>query len=126
MHPIACNRGNESIIPDDVDTPADDELSSGSSPSLSLSLAKNARDSIKARSRKRPSHHPAFNDVVSGISHKAMIEAGRRQNQPDQALGNASVFPADTMPPVLLVGTMPPVLPVGMMPPMSLVNPILV
>ena len=28
MHPISCNRGKEPIIPDDVDTPTDDELSS--------------------------------------------------------------------------------------------------
>ena len=42
VHPITHNRRKEPIIPDDVDTLADDELSSGSSPSLSLSQAKNA------------------------------------------------------------------------------------
>ena len=56
MHPIARNRGKEPIIPDDVDTPTDDELSSASSLSLSLSPAKNARDSTKAKSCKKPSH----------------------------------------------------------------------
>ena len=40
MHLIARDRRKEPIIPDDVDTPADDELSSSSSTSLSLSLAK--------------------------------------------------------------------------------------
>ena len=78
MHPITRNRGKEPIIPDDVDTPEDDELSSGSSPSLSLSPTKNARESIKARSHKRPSHHPAFSDVVSGASRRARREAGKR------------------------------------------------
>ena len=34
-HPIARDKGKEPIIPDDVDTPADDELSSGGSPNLS-------------------------------------------------------------------------------------------
>ena len=29
MRSIACNRGKEPIVPVDVDTPADDELSSG-------------------------------------------------------------------------------------------------
>ena len=28
---IACNKGKGSVVPDDVDTPADDELSSDSS-----------------------------------------------------------------------------------------------
>ena len=46
MHPIARNRGKKPIIPDNVDTPVDDELSSTSSPSLSLSPVKNARESI--------------------------------------------------------------------------------
>ena len=41
-----------------------------------------------------------------------ILQAGRMQNQPVQALENASVLPE---------GTMPPILPVGMMPPMSLV-----
>ena len=79
MHQIARNRGKEPIIPDDIDTPVDDELSLGNSQSLSLSPAKNARESTKARSRKRPSHHPAFSDAFSGASCRARREAGRRQ-----------------------------------------------
>ena len=79
MHPIAHNREKEPIIPDNVDTPTDDELSSGSSPSLSLSSAKNAQDSTKAKSRKKPSHHPAFSDAISGASRRARKEADRRQ-----------------------------------------------
>ena len=77
---MARNRGKELIIPDDVNTPTDDELSSGSSPSLSLSLAKNARESTNAKSCKRPSYHPTFNDVVSGASHKVKREVDMRQN----------------------------------------------
>ena len=49
MHPIAHNRGKGPIIPYDVDTPVDDKLSSSSSLSMSLSPAKNARESIKAK-----------------------------------------------------------------------------
>ena len=80
VHPIARNRGKEPIIPNNVDTPTYDELSSGSSPSLSLSPAKNARESTKARSCKKPLHYPAFSDVVSGTSRTARKEASRRQN----------------------------------------------
>ena len=78
MHPIACNRRKVLIIPDDVDTLADDELSLSNSPSLSLSLAKNARETTKAKSRKKPLHHLAFNDAISGTSRRARREAGRR------------------------------------------------
>ena len=46
---ITHNKGKEPIIPTDVDTPADDGLSSGSSPPLGLSPAKNTR----AKSHKR-------------------------------------------------------------------------
>ena len=124
MHPIAHNRGKKPIIYDDVDTPANDELSLGKSPSLSLSPVKNTWESTKAKSCKRPSHHLAFSDAVSGISHRARREACKRQNQPVQALGNVSVLPEGTVPPILLTGMMPPILPVGMMPPMPFVHPV--
>ena len=81
MHSIARNRGRKPIIPDDVDTLTDDELSLGSSPCLGLSLANNAWESIKAKSCKSPTHHPAFSDVVSGASRRARREAGKRYNQ---------------------------------------------
>ena len=77
-YPIARNNGKEFIVPDDVDTSADDELSLSSSPSLSLSPTKNAQESAKAKTRKRPSHHPAFSDVVSGASRRARREGDRR------------------------------------------------
>ena len=75
---IDQNRGKESIIPDDVDTLTYDELSSGSSPSLSFSLKKDARESAKAKLHKRPLHHPTFNDAVSGTSYGVRKETGRR------------------------------------------------
>ena len=113
MHSITRNRGKELFIPDNVDTLADDELSSDNSPSLSLSLAKNAQESVKAKLRKRHSHHPAFNEAVSGVSRRARRYTTRRQNQPVQALRNASV---------LLEGTMPPILPTSMIPQMPFIH----
>ena len=103
MHLIARTRGKEPIILDKVDTLADDELSSGSFPSLCLSLAKNTRESTKAKSRKKPSHHPGFSDAISGAFRRARREADSRHNQPDQAPGNAPVLPTGTMPPMPLV-----------------------
>ena len=114
MLPTTRNKGKESAVLDDVNTPVNNELSLGSSRSLSLSLKNNAWGSAKAKSHKRPSHHPTFNDIVSGTSRRARRETSRRQNQPVQALGNASVLPE---------GAMPLVLPTGTMPAMSLVHP---
>ena len=71
MHPIARNRGKEPVVPNDVDTLTDDELSLGSSPSLCFSPAKNARESTKAKLHKKSLHHPAFNDAISGASRRA-------------------------------------------------------
>ena len=106
-HPTPRNKRKEPIVPNDVETPVDDELSLGSSPSLSLSSAKNARGSTKTKLRKRPSHHPAFSDAVSGTSRMARRKARRRQNQLVQAPRNVSVLPEGTTPPVLLASTMP-------------------
>ena len=39
---IACDKGKEPIAPNDIDSLVDDKLSSSSSPSLSLSSAKNS------------------------------------------------------------------------------------
>ena len=66
MHPISRNRGKEPVIPNDVDTHADDELSSGNSPSLSLSPTKNDQESTKAKSHKKPLHHlPSMMSLVA-------------------------------------------------------------
>ena len=78
VQPITRDKRKEPIVPGHVDTLVDDELSLGSSPSLSLLQTKNARESTKSRSRKRPSPHPAFSDAVSGASHRARKETGRR------------------------------------------------
>ena len=66
--PITRDKGKKPIVPDDVDTLVGDELSLGSSPSLSLLSAKNAWESTKTISRKRSSPHPAFSDAVSSAS----------------------------------------------------------
>ena len=113
-YPITINKGKKPAILDDVDTLVDDELSLGISSSLSLSSTKNARESTKAKSRKRPSHLPAFSDAVSDASRKVKKETNRRQNQPVQALRNTSV---------LLEGSMPLVFPIGMTPLIPLVHP---
>ena len=76
----------------------DDELSSGSFPSLNLSSTKNTRESTRTISCKRPSPHPAFNDVVSGASRRARREAGRRPYRSDQAPGNPPMLPSGTLP----------------------------
>ena len=122
VHLNALNRGKEPIILDDVNAPADDELSFDNSPSLSLSLAKNARESIKAKSSKKPFHHPAFSDVISGASHRARREAGRRQNQPDQVLRKASILPIGTMPQMPLVHPTFGIGPTFYMPPTALIR----
>ena len=75
---IPLNRGKEPFILNGVETPTNDELSSGSSSSLSLSSAKDTRGSTKTNSHKRPSQHHDFSDVVSGASLKARREAGKR------------------------------------------------
>ena len=100
VQPIACNKGKGHVVPNDVDTPTDDELSSGSSPSLNLSLAKSTWERTRTKSRKRPSPHSAFSDVVSGAFCRARKEATRKQYPPGQALENPSVLPSSKMPPV--------------------------
>ena len=79
---IPRDKGKGLVALGDVDTPVDDELSSGSSPSLNLSLVKNTRESTRTRSSKRPSPHPAFSDAVSGASRKVRRELGRQKVVP--------------------------------------------
>ena len=122
MQSIARNKGKDPVVLDDVDTPVDDELSSGSSPSLSLLLIKNARESTNAKSRKRPSPRPTFNDAISGASHRARREADRRQNRPNQAPGNPSVLPSSVMPPMPPVHLAFGVEPMFYMPPAALIR----
>ena len=98
VQPITHDKGKGLVAPDNVDTLMDDELSLGSSPSLNLSPAKNTWESVRTRSRKRPSPHLAFNDSVSGASHRARREVGRKQYWSGQASGNPSVLPTSTLP----------------------------
>ena len=99
MHLIACNKGKKPIIPNDVDASADNELSLGNSSSLGLSPVRNKR----AKSGKRPSHHPAFSHTISGAFRRARREAGGGQSQPDRVPNNTSVWPTGVVPSVLLV-----------------------
>ena len=90
-HPIVHDKGKKPIALDDVDTPADDELFSGSSPNPSLAKFK----SNKERSRWRHSHHPAFINSNGGTFRWA---TGRDQNQPNEAPGNTFTLPTGKCP----------------------------
>ena len=102
-YPIAHNKGKEPIIPDNVDAPADDELSLGISLSMSPPLGRNTRGNTSAKSRWKHSHRPAFSDVVNGASSRARRETNRKQNQSKQPLGKASMLPSGIIPPMSLL-----------------------
>ena len=99
---IARYKGKKPIIPNDVDTLADDELSSSSSLYPSLSLTR-MLGRARRRLRKRPLSLPTFSNAISGASRRTRKEARRRQNRLDQALRNPSMLPSGTMPPLPLV-----------------------
>ena len=80
MHPVARNKGKEPIVPNDVDAQADDELSSGRSPSRTPSLGLLLVRNKRAKSGKRPSHSPAFSHIVSGAFRRVRREAGGGQS----------------------------------------------
>ena len=96
-HPTARDKGNETIVPDNVDTPKNDELSSGSLPNLS------PIKSSKARSCQRHSHCLAFSNADNGTFCRVRRETGRGKNHPDEAIGNASALPMGIVPPMPLV-----------------------
>ena len=73
-HLTASGKGKKPIVPNDVDTLADDELPSGSSPNLSP--AKSSKD----RSRKRHLHCLAFSNADNGTFRRARREIGRGWN----------------------------------------------
>ena len=73
MYPITRNKLKELVIPVDVDTPANDELSSGNSLRLGLSPTKNTR----AKLCKRTSHRPTFSDAISDASRRARRGASK-------------------------------------------------
>ena len=74
-HPIVRDKGNKPIALDDVDTSADDELSLGHLPNLSLVKSKSNKD----RTCQRHSHRPAFGDSNGGMLHRGK---GRGPNPP--------------------------------------------
>ena len=79
-HPFPSSRpgkGKEAIIPDDIDLPADDELSSSSSPLLHRSSFSNATE---AHSRKRSSRRPSRS--ISVARHQTGREPSRGQQPP--------------------------------------------
>ena len=75
--PSRPGKGKEAIIPDDIDLPANDELSSGSSPLLCRSSSSNATE---ARSRKRSSRRP--NQSIGVARHQKRREPSRGQQPP--------------------------------------------
>ena len=85
LHPIPRNRGKEPIILNEVDTPADDELSSGSSPPLGLSPAKN----IRAKLHKKTTHRPAFSNGVPPSKERGMEEVVPTKSSPRQCVSIA-------------------------------------
>ena len=69
-HLTARDKGKEHIAPNNVDTPVDNELSSGSSPNLSPT-----KSSI-ARVCQRHSHRPTFSNADNGTFCWARREIG--------------------------------------------------
>ena len=98
-HPTARNKGKEPIVPNNIDTPTDDELSLGSSSDLSPAKSR------RVKSRQRRSHRPAFSNADSGTFRWGGRETDRGQNQPNGVPENASELHAGVMSP------MPPVYP---------------
>ena len=66
-HPIVRIKEKKPIALDDVDTSADDELSSSSSPNPSPKKSKSSKD----RSHQRHSYHPAFSNSNGDMFHRA-------------------------------------------------------
>ena len=76
-HPTLRDKGKKPITPDNVDTPADDELSSDKLPNPS------PVKSSRARSHQRHSHRPAFSNTNNGLLCQARRETGREQSHPN-------------------------------------------
>ena len=82
------------MVPNNIDTLADDELSSGSPPNLFP--AKNSR----AKSCQRHSHRPGFSNANGGTFYQARRETCQGKNQPNEVPGNVSALHASVIPPV--------------------------
>ena len=70
----ARDKGKEPIVPDDVDTPANDDLSLSSSPNLFSAKRSNAR------SRQRHFHCLAFSNADNGTFRQVRKEIGQGQD----------------------------------------------
>ena len=67
-HPVIGDKGKKPIALNDVETPAEDELSLGSSANPSLAKRKSNKD----RSCQRHSHRPALSNSNGGMFRQAM------------------------------------------------------
>ena len=86
-HPTVSDKRKKPIALDDVDTPADDELSSSSSPNLSLVKSKSNKD----RMRQRHSHRPAFSDSNGSFVAWRLEHIPRSSNRKADALAAVAV-----------------------------------
>ena len=93
-HLTAHDKGKEPIVPDDVDTLEDDELSSGSSPNLS------PVKSCRNKSRQRHLYRPTFNNADNDTFYRARRETDREQNQQNEAPENTFALPTGIVPPI--------------------------
>ena len=112
-HLTVSDKGKKPIVPDNIDTPADDELSSGGSPNLS------PEKSNRARLRQRHSHRPAFNNTDNGLLHRARGETGRKQSQPNDVPKNMYALPKGVVPMMLSVYPAFDTAPTPYMPPVA-------
>ena len=115
-HSIANDKEEEHVVLDDVDTPTDDELSSGSLPNLSLE--KRSSD----RSCQRHSHRPSFSNADNGTFRSTRREIGQGKNQPNEAPEKASTLPTDIMSPMMPVYTTSDTGPMLYIPPATMIQ----
>ena len=87
-HPAVSDKRKKPIALDDVDTQEDDELSSSSSPNLSLVKRKSNKD----RTRQRHSHHSAFSDSNGSFVAWRLEHIPRSSNRKADALATVATF----------------------------------
>ena len=92
---VQPSKGKEPILLGDSDSPADDELSSGSSPLPHLSPPQN---NTEAESRKRPPRHSSR--FVSGMRRRTRREVGRDKHHSELAPENMLAWHGGMVPPL--------------------------
>ena len=95
LPPSSPDKGKEAVVPDNIDLPADDELSSDSSPLPSRSPSPNA---VEAQSRKRPPRRSSRSISVARCW--VQREASRDRRQSDSAREYVPERPGSVAPPV--------------------------